>query len=146
MSNLIRWNAFQDLENFHKSVANWFGQPTRAMEFPDTNVWQPLVDVTEDDKEYTLKAELPDMKQEDIKVSLENGLLSISGERKLSKDVKDKKYHRIERSYGSFTRTFSVPTDAETNKVEAKYDAGVLTVHIPKLENAKPRQIEVKVK
>jgi HSP20 family protein len=107
--------------------------------------WSPLVDITEDEKEYLIKAELPEMKKEDVKLRVENDVLTISGERKLEKEVTGKRHHRIERSYGSFMRSFSLPEDADGSKVSADYKDGVLKVHLPKSEKAKPKAIEVKV-
>src|SRR6202011_2607294 len=105
--------------------------------------WVPIADITEDEKEYLIKAELPDLKKEDVKVTLENGVLTISGERKFEK--KNKKYHRVERAYGRFVRSFALPDDADPNGVQADFKDGVLIVHLPKNEKAKPKQIEVNV-
>jgi len=107
--------------------------------------WTPLADITEDEKEYLIKAELPELKREDVKVTVENGVLTISGERKFEKEEKKKKYHRVERGYGSFVRSFSLPDDADANMVKAEFKNGVLMVHLPKNEKAKPKQIEVKL-
>jgi HSP20 family protein len=107
--------------------------------------WSPLVDITEDDKEYLIKAELPDMKKEDVRLTVENEVLAISGERKFEKEEKGKKYHRVERAYGSFVRSFSLPEDADGSKVSADYKDGMLHVHLPKSEKAKPKAIEIKV-
>ena len=107
--------------------------------------WAPLVDISEDDKEYVIKAELPEVKREDVKVTAEEGTLTISGERRFEKEEKGRKYHRVERSYGSFVRNFSLPDDASPAKVTAVFKDGVLTVHLAKTEKAKPQQIEVKV-
>jgi len=107
--------------------------------------WAPLVDISEDDKEYVIKAELPDVKKEDVKITAEGGTLTIAGERKPEKEEKGKKYHRVERAYGSFLRTFALPEHASPAAVTAEFKDGVLTVHLPKTEKAKPQQIEVKV-
>jgi len=107
--------------------------------------WTPLADITEDDMEYVIKAELPELRKEDVKVTVENGVLTISGERKFEKEEKNKKYHRVERGYGSFVRTFALPDDADANKVKAQFKQGMLEVHLPKNEKAKPKQIEVNV-
>ena len=107
--------------------------------------WLPLVDITEDDKEYLIKAELPDLRKEEVKVTVEGGVLTISGERKFEKEEKDKKYHRIERSYGNFLRSFTLPDGADGSKVNAEFKDGVLRVHLAKSEKALPKQIEVKV-
>jgi HSP20 family protein len=107
--------------------------------------WSPLVDITEDEKEYLIKAELPDMKKEDVRLTVENEVLAISGERTFEKEEKGKKYHRIERAYGSFVRTFSLPEDADGSKVSADFKDGMLQVHLPKSQKSKPKAIEIKV-
>ncbi len=107
--------------------------------------WAPLVDITEDAKEYLIKAELPEIKKDEVKISVQNDVLAISGERKYEKEEKDKKFHRIERAYGSFSRSFTIPEDADPEKVSAEFENGLLRVHIPKTERAKPKSIEVKV-
>ena len=109
------------------------------------NEWTPLVDVVEDDKEYLIKAELPEVKKENVKVTIENGVLTITGERKFEKEEENKKYHRIERAYGSFMRSFTLPQDAAGDKVNAEFKDGVLKVHLPKSAEAKPKSIDVKV-
>ena len=107
--------------------------------------WAPLVDITEDDKEYLISAELPEVKKNEVKVTVENGILTVTGERKFEKEEKGKKYHRIERAYGSFVRSFTLPDDADANKVNAEFQDGVLKVHVTKSESTRPKQIEVKV-
>jgi HSP20 family protein len=92
-----------------------------------------------------IKVELPEIKKEDVKVTVENGTLTISGERKFEKEEKDKKYHRVERAYGSFVRSFALPGGTDGSKVSAEFKDGVLKVHLPKTEQAKPKAIEVKV-
>jgi HSP20 family protein len=107
--------------------------------------WAPLVDITEDSKEYLITAELPEVKKNEVKVTVENGALTIAGERKFEKEEKGKRYHRIERAYGSFVRSFTLPDDADADKVNAEFKDGVLKVHVAKSESARPKQIEVKV-
>jgi HSP20 family protein len=107
--------------------------------------WAPSVDISETESEYQIKAEIPDVKKEDVKVTLEDGVLTIQGERKHEKEEKGKKYHRIERSYGSFVRTFSLPDVIDDDKVKAEFKDGVLNLHLPKSEKAKPKAIDVKV-
>jgi len=109
------------------------------------SAWAPLVDITEDDKAYLIKAELPEVKKEDLKVAVEDGVLTLSGERKFEKEEKGKRYHRVERAYGSFARSFTVPDDADAAKVRAEFKDGVLLVRLEKSEKAKPRSIEVQV-
>lgn len=103
------------------------------------------MDIAEDDKEYVITAELPEIKKEGVKVTVESGVLTISGERKFEKEEKGKKYHRIERAYGSFVRSFTVPDDADGSKVSAEFKEGVLRVHMPKSEKARPKSVEIKV-
>ncbi|HXF94428.1 MAG TPA: Hsp20/alpha crystallin family protein [Nitrospiraceae bacterium] len=144
-----RWDPFKELEEMEKRLATFFGRvPVRAdgdKEAMTVAEWSPLVDITEDDKEYLIKAELPEVKKEDVKLTIEDNVLSISGERKYEKEEKGRKYHRMERAYGSFMRSFTLPDDADGSKVSAEYKDGVLKVHVPKSEKAKPKAIEVKV-
>jgi HSP20 family protein len=125
-----------------------FGQPMLRKAGQEGDVfadWAPAMDLEESDAEYLVKTDLPAVKKEDVKVSLENGVLAIEGERKQEKEEKDKKFHRIERSYGKFVRRLAVPTDADPQKVSAEFKDGVLNVHLPKSPVAKPRSIDVKV-
>lgn len=149
MNVITRWNPTRDLEELQHRLTSVLGLPTFRKdgdkELMTVAEWTPAVDITEDDKEYLVKAELPEVKKEEVKVTVENGILSISGERKFEKEEKGKKYHRIERSYGSFVRSFGLPENADADKVDAKFSDGVLKVHIAKSEAAKPKQIEVKV-
>ncbi|TAJ25221.1 MAG: Hsp20/alpha crystallin family protein [Nitrospirae bacterium] len=107
--------------------------------------WVPTVDISETETEYLIKAELPEIKKEDVKVTLADGVLTIQGERKQEKEEKGKKYHRVERSYGRFVRSFALPDYVDDAKVTAEFKDGVLSLHLPKAEKAKPKAIEVKV-
>ena len=107
--------------------------------------WTPAVDIYESEGELVLKAELPDMRREDMDVSVENQMLTIRGERKLDHEIKQENFHRVERAYGSFVRTFSLPPTVEASKIAAEYKNGVLTVKLPVREEAKPRTINVAV-
>jgi len=144
-----RWDPFKELEEMEKRLSTLLGRaPARTdgeKEAMTVAEWSPLVDITEDEKEYVIKAELPEMKKEDVKLTVENDVLTISGERKYEKEEKGKKYHRVERAYGSFVRSFTLPEDADGSNVSAEYKDGVLKVHLPKSEKAKPKAIEVKV-
>jgi HSP20 family protein len=145
---LTRWEPLREMEEFQNRLSTLFGRPQRrgnGREEITLPEWTPLADITEDEKEYLIKAELPEMKKDDVKVTVENGVLTISGERKFEKEEKKKKYHRVERGYGTFMRSFTLPDDADFNKVNAEFKGGVLTVHVPKSEHAKPKQVEVKV-
>ena len=108
--------------------------------------WTPLCDIYETDKELVLKMELPDMKKEDVHVTVENNLLTVRGERKIDENIERENFHRIERRYGEFLRTFSLPTFVDGNKIFAEFKDGLLTVTLPKNTAAIPKQIEVKVK
>lgn len=107
--------------------------------------WMPAVDVIEEKEAIRLVAELPGVKPDDVKISLENNVLTIQGEKKQEQEVKDEKAHRFERVYGKFERSFTLPTTIDPNKIVARYDAGVLSIVLPKVEAAKPRQISVKI-
>lgn len=107
--------------------------------------WSPAVDIVESPEEFLVKAELPDVKKEDIKVSIHNGQLRIEGERKQEKEEKDKKYHRVERFYGSFVRTFVLPENVDETKLTAELKDGTLVVHLPKSQKVPPKAVEVKV-
>jgi HSP20 family protein len=107
--------------------------------------WSPAVDITEDDKEYLVKVELPEVKKEDVKVAVEDGALCITGERKAEKEEKGRKFHRVERSYGRFERSFTLPDDADPQKVTSQFKDGLLQVHVAKGTNARSRSVNVKV-
>jgi HSP20 family protein len=142
------WNPWKDLEDMEKRLSSLFRQPSRTdgeKEAMTMAEWSPLVDISEDEKEYLVKAELPEVKKEDVKLTVQDNVLSISGERKSEKEEKGKRYHRVERAYGSFLRSFTLPDDADGTKVVAEYKDGLLMVHVPKSEKAKPKSIEVKV-
>jgi HSP20 family protein len=143
------WNPFRELDEVQNRLGSFFGG--RFPRFGDGNGglqladWSPQVDITEDDKEYLIKADLPEMKKDEIKVNVAEGVLTVSGERKTEKEEKNRKFHRIERSYGTFERSFTLPDDANGTKVSAEFKDGVLKVHLPKSPVAKPKAIEVKV-
>jgi HSP20 family protein len=150
MNALTRWNQVRELEALQHGLGSLLGRSTAH--WPETREeplavaeWAPLVDISEDDNEYLIKAEVPDVKKEDVKVTVEEGTLTIMGERKFEKEEKSKKYHRVERAYGSFGRSFSLPDDASPAKITAEFKDGLLTVHLAKTTRAKPQHIEVKV-
>lgn len=158
MSTLTRWSPFrterwdpvQDLEDFEHRLAAAFGRMTRkpngdGTEAITTTDWAPLVDISEDDKEFLVKAELPGLKKEEVKVTVDDGVMTVSGERKVEKEEKAKKYHRVERAYGKFERSFSLPENADSTKVNAEFKEGVLLVHLPKAEKPAGKALEVKI-
>ncbi len=107
--------------------------------------WTPLVDIVENEKEFLIKAELPALKKEEIRVSLEKNILRIAGERHAEKEEMGKKFHRIERSYGSFSRSFTIPDVIDESKVTADFNDGLLVLHLPKSEKAKEKRIEINI-
>ena len=150
MNALIRWDPFKEMEDVQSRFTRLFGLTPARTENGDRELmtiteWAPSVDIIEDEKEWLVKADLPEVKKEEVKVTVENGVLTITGERKFEKEEKDKKYHRIERSYGNFLRSFTLPDGADGSKVNAEFKDGVLKVHLPKGEKAKPKAVEVKV-
>ena len=147
MNTLLRWNPLDEVNDIQNRLSSFFGRSgsgngDRRYGLAD---WSPLVDVAEDDKEFVIKVELPEVKKEDVKVLVEDGMLKISGERKFEKEEKNKRYHRVERAYGSFERSFQLPDACKPGEMEAKYKDGMLTLHVPKSEEAIPKAIEVKV-
>jgi HSP20 family protein len=150
MNTITRWDPFKELEDLQSRLSTLFGRsPVRkeggkeeAMTIAE---WAPLVDISEDEKEYLVKAELPEIKKEDVKVTVQDDVLTLSGERKLEKEEKGKRYHRVERAYGSFSRSFTLPEDADPTKVNAEFKDGILKVHLGKSEKTKPKSIEVKL-
>ena len=142
---LARWNPIREMEQMQNRMERLLGNWPELKEPMTSAEWSPLVDITEDEKEYLVKAEVPEVKKEDLKVKVEDGTLSITGERQSEKEEKGKKFHRIERSYGSFERSFTLPDDADATKVSSEFKDGVLKVHLPKNPNAKPKAIEVKI-
>ncbi|MBI3849565.1 MAG: Hsp20/alpha crystallin family protein [Verrucomicrobia bacterium] len=150
MNTLAHWNQFKVLEALRNSLGSLFGRPQvpkpEGHEEPlRVAEWTPLVDISEDAQEYLIKAELPEVRKEDVKITMEEGTLTISGDRKYEKAENGKKYHRVERAYGSFGRSFSLPDDASPAKVTSDFKDGVLKVHLAKNKKARPQQVEVSV-
>lgn len=145
MNALTRWDPLREVEDLFSLWGRPATRKANGKEALALADWAPLVDITEDDKEYLVKAELPELKREDIKLSVENGVLTITGERKMEKEEKGKKYHRVERAYGRFERSFTLPEDASADKVNAQFKDGVLNVHIAKTDHPKAKSIDIKV-
>jgi len=152
MNGLVRWNPFREMDDLQRrmtSLFDWSPFRRSSLTTDDENItvpeWAPLLDIVEDGNEYLIKVELPEVQKDDVKVTVESGTLTISGERKAEKEQKGCRFHRVERYYGRFERSFSVPDDAEADDVKAEFKDGVLRVHLAKSEQARPKQIEVKV-
>lgn len=144
---LVRWRPMRNLwniqEEIDRSFDNFFGRTDRR-EFTD-GYWAPAVDIAENKDDLVVNVEVPGMKKEDVKVTFQDGILTIKGERKQEKEEKDKSFHRIERSYGSFCRSFTLPTTVQGEKIKANYRDGVLMISLPKVEEAKPKEIPIDV-
>ncbi len=144
--NLVKWDPFRELEGIQARLNRLFSDlPARTGDESFFANWEPAVDIEETDAEFLVKADLPDVKKEDVKVELEDGVLSVEGERKHEKEEKGKRFHKVERAYGKFVRRFVLPTDVDAPNVKAEFKDGVLNVHLPKAASAKPKAIEVKV-
>jgi len=146
---LVRWDPFRELEDMSERLNRVFARPeARAASGKEALTvadWMPTVDISETEGEYLIKAELPEVRKEDVKVTVEDGVLTLQGERRQEKEEKGKKFHRVERSYGSFVRSFTLPESVDEGAVKAEYKDGVLSLHLPKTERMKPKAIDVKV-
>jgi HSP20 family protein len=147
---LVRWDPFREFaqmqDRLNRVFVDAYGRSGSDEGLMTSGAWVPPVDIYQNgDQELVLKAELPDMSREDIDITVDNGTLTIRGEKKLSSDVREEQFHRIERHYGTFSRSFSLPQTVDPNKVAAEYKQGVLTVRLPLREEAKPRSIKVDV-
>ena len=145
---LVRWDPFRELEDMSERLNRVFSRPTlRTTGKENLTVadWMPTVDISETESEYLIKAELPEVRKEDVKVTVENGVLTLQGERRQEKEEKGRRFHRVERSYGSFVRSFTLPESVDEGGVKAEYKDGVLALHLPKSEKVKPKAIDVKV-
>jgi HSP20 family protein len=144
--NLIRWDPFNELEGIQARLNRFYGDlPARSDDAAFFGNWAPAVDIHETDAEFTVKADLPEVKKEDVKVELDNGVLTVQGERKQEKEEKGKKVHKVERAYGRFVRRFALPTEIDATKVHAEFKDGVLNIRLPKMAAAKPTTVSVKV-
>jgi HSP20 family protein len=146
---IVRWDPFREFsqlqERINRAFSDAYGRSGDDA-LLTSGSWVPPVDIYQNgDHELVLKAELPDMTREDIDITVDNGTLTIKGNKKFSTEVKEDQFHRIERRYGAFSRSFSLPPTVDPNKVGAEYKSGVLTVRLPLREEAKPRQIKVDV-
>jgi HSP20 family protein len=153
---IVRWNPRRELALFPTNVLSMQREINRMFDDffrSDTDEaslleseWKPAVDITEEENAYVAKVEIPGVEKEDVKITLQDNVLTIRGEKKAEKKTKDASMHRVERYYGSFQRSFSLPTSVRSDAVGAEYKDGILTVVMPKAEVTKPKQIEVKVK
>ena len=144
---LTKRDPFREIDDVFSKFLTHFNRPSIGnQELLASGDWAPRADIAETDAEFTIKVEVPDIKRDDIKITVDNGVLNIRGERKREKDEKGVQYHRMERHYGSFLRSFSLPDNVTEDKIEAQFKGGMLTLRLPKTEKSKPKQIEITVK
>ena len=151
---LVKWNPARELLNVEREFNKLFNTFNSRFGFDDSSmnedlenaVWSPLTDISENKDQYILKMDLPGVSKENLKLNFHDGELIISGERKQEKEDKDSKYHRIERTYGRYYRSFTLPQTIQADKINAEFKDGQLTITVPKSEEAKPKELEIKVK
>lgn len=143
---LMKWDPLREVEDVFERFSKTLAWPKKGgEEVMATNDWAPRADVMETEKDFVIKVEVPEVKKEDIKVLLENGVLSVKGERKMEKEEKEKKFHRVERYYGQFTRAFRMPDNVDEKNVSASFKDGILNISIQKKEKALPKGQEIKI-
>ena len=141
---IIRWDPFRDLVNLRDKMNRLFEDAVRGEEKDlISSSWAPAVDIYETENELVLAAEVPGVEEKDVEISVEDNTLSIRGERKFQKETKEENYHRIERSYGSFYRSFTLPSYVDQERIHAEHESGVLKVHMPKKPEVKPRKVKI---
>jgi len=144
--SLVKWAPLNNIESMFDHYAKSLGWPLNGdQELISKDDWAPRVDISETDSELVIKADIPDVKKEDVKVSVEEGVLRIQGEKKQEREESGKKYHRIERYYGNFSRSFTLPSYVNEAKIEASFKNGVLKLHIPKTAQSAHKNIEIKI-
>ncbi|HTY59612.1 MAG TPA: Hsp20/alpha crystallin family protein [Bacteroidota bacterium] len=155
--SLVRWNPARDLSAFPSDVLsmrkefnrlfdNFFHGDLADTTSAFTSAWVPAVDIAERENDFLVKMELPGVAKEDVKITMQEGILTVKGEKKQEKESKGSDYHRVERAYGSFQRSFSLPMAVRSGEIDASFSGGVLSITLPKAEEARPKQIDVKVK
>ena len=143
---LVNWSPFRDFEDAFNRYNRLLGRASAGPENGDVAQWRPAANISETDREYLIRAELPEVDKKDVEVTVHEGVITIRGERRYERKDESERRHRVESFYGSFARSFSLPADADEAKISAESKDGVLTVHIPKSESAKPKAIDIKVK
>jgi HSP20 family protein len=147
MMNLVKWNPWKEMPTLHSRMNRFFDDPffriDRMTDDENMGMWNPAVDLYEKDDHFVIKAELPGVDRNDIKVDLKDRVLTLSGERTYDNEVKEENYYRKERSYGKFQRAFRLPADVDSDKIKAEFKDGVLQVEVPKPEDAKSKQVTI---
>lgn len=148
---LTRWNPIREMDELMDRFGRGWSRPAApqksegGQEVMTLADWAPRVDISESDEEYVIKVELPEVRREDVKVAVNQGVLTIQGERNMEREEKNKKYHRVERAYGSFARSFTLPENVEEDSIRARHKDGMLYLHLAKSERAKPRAVEIEI-
>lgn len=143
---IVKWDPWREMEDLFDRYAKSAGLPRAASQEPlATQDWSPRVDISETDGEFVIKAELPEVKKDDVHVSVDNGVMTLRGERRQEKEEKGKKFHRIERHYGSFSRSFTLPDNVDASKIKATFKDGMLNLQLPKTTKSKPKSISVSI-
>ena len=145
MPVLTRWDPFREMQALQNRVNRMFEEQYGNQEQMTTGAFVPPVDIYEDQQGIQLKLEVPGIDEKDLDIKVENNILTVSGERKFEKEQKEENFHRIERRYGSFTRSFTLPNTVDAEKISADYSNGVLSIQLAKREEAKPKQIKVSI-
>jgi HSP20 family protein len=146
MNSITRWDPFRNLSSLQEQVNRLFDSSFKTgADNSALTTWAPAVDIYETENELVIKADLPDMEEKDIDVCVENNMLTVRGERKFEESVKEDNYLRVERAYGSFSRSFSLPNTVDTGAIQANYKNGVLKVQLPKRAESKPKQVKINV-
>jgi len=148
--SLIRWAPYRDVEDLFDRYARSMSLPLRMLQgqegmLPSSGDWSPRVDISETENSFQITAEIPGINKEDVQINLEEGVLNIHGERKEEKEEKGRRFHRVERFYGAFSRSFSLPPNIDEKHIEANFKDGLLMLRVPKKTVDKPKPIEVKI-
>ncbi|MEJ2168471.1 MAG: Hsp20/alpha crystallin family protein [Desulfobacterales bacterium] len=147
MMNLVKWNPWREMPALHNRINRMFDDPffsiDRLADEDGLGMWNPAVDLYEKDDHFIIKAELPGINKDDIKVDLKDRVLTLSGERSYDNEVKEENYYRRERSFGKFQRAFTLPADVDAEKIKAEFKDGVLQIEVPKPENQKAKRVAV---
>jgi HSP20 family protein len=145
---IVRWRPFRDMvsiqDEMNKLFDDFLGRPLMRTEWSE-GVWNPSVDISETKDNVLIKAEMPGLNKEDVKISMQDNMLTLTGEKKQEKEEKETNYHRVERSYGAFSRSFSLPTSVKNDKIRATYKDGILSITLPKTEEVKPKEIPISI-
>ncbi len=143
---LVRWNPYRELMNVHEQLSRLFEEPAGGTSSSDMGYggWFPAVDLREEEKRFVIEADLPGVKKEDIQIEVENSILTLRGERRFENETKRENYHRIERAYGKFVRSFTLPSRVDASQISASHNGGILEVVVPKAKESLPQRIEIK--